>query len=143
VFGPQGPNFVKTMVRLAQERTKLTVVSDQIGGPTSAGFIAETVIALALKYKTEGSLPWGTYHASQQPFISWFELAKFVVRRACELGVLKNAVEVIPVSTSEYPSKALRPKNSRLDSSQLCKLIGIRDPSWRDEIDRVLASSRF
>ena len=138
IFGVHGPNFVKTMVRLARERPQLSVVSDQLGGPTSARFIAERLIALAIKLKIEGALPWGTYHASQQPFVSWFEFAESVVKRAYELGVIVREVEILPISSSEFPVKALRPKNSRLDSSALKKLTAYDDKGWPHDLDRVV-----
>lgn len=142
VFGAHGKNFVKTIVRSARERAQISVVSDQFGGPTSARFNAHILASLAYKFKKEGSLPRGTYHSAQQPFVSWHEFAGIVVKRASELGVIGGDVKILPVSTPEYPTKAVRPLNSRLDSAKLNQLVSLKDIGWYDDLGIVLESLR-
>ncbi|MFX0543674.1 dTDP-4-dehydrorhamnose reductase [Roseovarius sp. S4756] len=132
VFSAHGNNFVKTMLRLSETRDALDIVADQIGGPTPADALAEAciVVASALKEAPEKS---GTYHFSGQPPTSWECFARETFARA------GRAVLVTGIATSSYPTAALRPLNSRLDTSSLTKAFGIHAPDWRAGLDRVLA----
>lgn len=139
IFGVNGANFVKTILRLACERDQLSVVNDQIGGPTSARSIASCMIELARLYNDDGDLSWGTYHFSQLPSVSWYEFAVEIIDRAIELNVLNRRVVVTPVSSSEFPTKAARPKNSRLCVEKINQHISSNALSgWRDDISSVL-----
>ncbi len=126
VFGKGGNNFVKTMLHLGRERDDLSVVSDQIGSPT---YTADLSILLADMIVTDG---YGIYHASNEGFCSWYELARFVIK---ESGG-KASVRAVP--SSGYPSKAKRPMNSRMDKSKLEAMGYRRLPKWQDAVTRYL-----
>ena len=140
VFGLQGNNFVKTMVRLAKDRDRLTVVADQFGGPSSARGIAEALLTIAAQYQSGSKVAWGTYHYCQKPYVSWHEFAQAVVARAIELGLVDHEVEVAPIPSSEFPTPVVRPKNSRLDTNALAAAFGVKDSEWALDVDQVLES---
>lgn len=135
VFSSSGNNFVKTMLRLAQTRDELAVVNDQIGGPTPADNIAEALLVMA-KAMQKGQ-KGGVYHFAGAPDISWAGFAKEVFLQAG-----KN-VSVNDIPTSEYPTLAPRPLNSRLDCSKILKDFGIAAPSWKDGLARVLSDLKL
>jgi dTDP-4-dehydrorhamnose reductase len=139
VFGLQGNNFVKTMVRLAKDRDRLTVVADQFGGPSSALGIAEALLTIAAQYQSGSSIAWGTYHYCQKPYVSWYQFAEAIVARAIEIGLVDHAVEVAPIPSSEFPTPVERPKNSRLDCTRLRQLVGKElSLNWAGDIDPVI-----
>lgn len=124
VFSSHGTNFVKTMLRLGRERDRLTIVADQIGGPTPARAIAAACHRIA-KARTTGEGRPGIYHFSGQPDTNWADFA----REIFALSRVDVAVENIP--TSAYPTPARRPANSRLDCTSLTREFGIAQPDWR------------
>ncbi len=130
VFSAHGNNFVKTMLRLGAERDKLTIVADQIGGPTPAADIADAclTIASALVNGHQG----GTYHFSGAPDVSWADFAREIFQQS-GLGA-----HVVDIPSSEFPTKATRPLNSRLDCSTLEADFGITRPDWRAGLRDVL-----
>lgn len=138
VFGSHGNNFVKTMLRLARERDELSVVDDQLGCPTSANSIAAALWSLSASYLAQGSLPWGIYHFSGQPACSWHEFAMEIFRQTVELGLLRHAPRVRPITTAEYPTPAIRPAWSVLDCSKIHDLLGIAQPEWRRDLGQAL-----
>ncbi len=133
VFSAQGSNFLKSMLRLSDTRAHLTIVADQIGGPTPANAIAAAcmTIAKALQTAPEKS---GTYHFSGAPDTSWAGFARMIFDSAGR-DIL---VEDIP--TSAYPTPATRPLNSRLDCASLEAQFGIRQPDWRAATQQILDS---
>ena len=138
VFGVQGNNFVKTMVRLAKDRDRLTVVADQFGGPSSARGIAEALLTIAAQYQSGSSIAWGTYHYCQKPYVSWHQFAEAIVARAIEKGLVDHAVELVPIPSSEFPTPVLRPKNSRLCTDKICKSLCVNQSDWDSDLDIVL-----
>ena len=139
VFGIQGHNFVKTMVRLAKNRDRLTVVADQFGGPSSARGIAEALLTIAAQYERTGSVAWGTYHYCQRPYVSWHQFAQVIIERATQMGLVDHPVEVAPIPSSEFPTPVKRPANSRLDTSKFeCELM-MSIPSWVEDSFLVLS----
>lgn len=140
VFGHHGNNFVKTMVRLAKDRDRLTVVADQFGGPSSARGIAKAVLTIAAQYRGGSSIAWGTYHYCQKPYVSWHQFAETIVARAIEIGLVDHEVEVVPIASSEFPTPVVRPENSRLDTTALIFTFGIVDTEWAEDVDNVLES---
>ena len=138
VFSAHGNNFVKTILRLAATRPALRVVADQHGGPTPAADIARALLLLARRYETDGPLPWGTYHYSGAPATSWHGFASAIVTRAAQLGMIAAAPEVAAITTAEYPLPAPRPANSVFDCSRAAKLLGLKQPEWRQGLDDVL-----
>lgn len=131
VFSAHGSNFVKTMVRLGQSRDQLSVVSDQVGGPTSARAIANACVEIATQLRTSPAKS-GIYHFSGAPDVSWAELAQQIFERA------SLNVKVTGIPTAEYPTPAARPLNSRLDCADTQRVFGIERPDWRAELDSVL-----
>lgn len=138
VFGDHGNNFVKTIVRLAKDRNRLTVVADQVGGPSSARGIGNTLLTIATQYEKTGSIEWGTYHYCQKPYVSWHQFAQTIIERATKMGLVDHPVEVTPIPSMEFPTSASRPANSRLDTSKLTRHFAIATEDWLDDVDRVL-----
>ncbi|MFN7004393.1 MAG: dTDP-4-dehydrorhamnose reductase [Roseinatronobacter sp.] len=130
VFSAHGNNFVKTMLRLGAEREKLTVVADQIGGPTSARAIAEACLHIAQALQDDPGLS-GTYHFSGAPATSWAGFARAIM---AEAG-LSCAIEDIP--SSAYPTPARRPSNSRLECSSLSNF-GLSQPDWQADLAQTI-----
>lgn len=126
VFGKNGKNFVKTMLKLAETHDKLTVVNDQFGSPTYTYDLARLLVDMIQTDK------YGIYHAANEGICTWYEFACEIFRQA---GV---KIEVTPVPASEYPAKAKRPENSRLDKSKLTENGFERLPSWQDALGRYL-----
>ena len=134
LFSKDGKNFVNTILRLAKDRNELKVVNDQYGGPTNAECIAEVLLQLTTGHKDQ----WGTYHYSDQPFVSWFEFAKKIVEKGVKGGVLSKAPVIKPCGSDEFPVKAKRPKNSRLSNDNLARLLGISACNWGEKISLFL-----
>lgn len=126
VFGKNGKNFVKTMLKLAETHDKLTVVNDQFGSPTYTYDLARLLVDMIQTDK------YGIYHATNEGICTWYEFACEIFRQA---GV---KIEVTPVPASEYPAKAKRPENSRLDKSKLTENGFERLPSWQDALRRYI-----
>ncbi|WP_427913617.1 dTDP-4-dehydrorhamnose reductase [Ramlibacter sp. MMS24-I3-19] len=140
VYGARGGNFAKTMMRLAKQRERLTVVADQIGAPTGADLLADLTAHLVRAESGNAALR-GTYHAAASGQVSWQDYAKFVLQRAQAAGVaLKAGPDAVdPVSTSNYPTPARRPLNSRLDTTKLRQATGLVLPTWQSGVARMLA----
>jgi dTDP-4-dehydrorhamnose reductase len=149
VFGQQGGNFVCTMLRLAAERDALTVVADQVGGPTSAESIARALLQLAESamanwHPVRGAaapFPWGTYHFQGQPVVSWHGFAGEIMRQAASLQLLEKAPVVSAISTAEFPTPARRPANSRLDCTSAEVELGLELPAWREDLREFLLAA--
>ena len=136
VFSEHGKNFVKTLLQLSSTRDSLNIVNDQIGGPTPATDVARACLKLAeqlIKYPEKT----GTYHLSGMPEISWCGFAKLIFDQA------KCNTKVNPIHTSEYPTPAKRPLNSRLDCSNIKKAFNIDRPKWRDALRDILTKSEI
>lgn len=131
VVSAHGNNFVKTMLRLGAERDALTVVADQIGGPTGAREIARACHAIADALIDDPGKT-GTYHFSGAPDCSWADFARAIF----DTAGIDCAVTDIP--TSDYPTPAKRPLNSRLDCTSNQQTFGIARPDWRDTLDHIL-----
>jgi dTDP-4-dehydrorhamnose reductase len=139
IHATRGNNFAKTMLRLAGERDRLTVVDDQIGSPTGADLIAD-VTAHALRQALSDASICGTYHLAARGETSWFGYARFVLDTARELSANRplKVQELVPIPTSAYPTAAQRPLNSRLDTRRLCASFGLTLPDWRPGVRRML-----
>ena len=131
VFSVHGNNFVKTMRRLGAERDRLTIVADQIGGPTAAADIAAAVLEMARQMQTAPS-KGGIYHLAGAPDVSWADFAREIFAQSG----LPPAVEGIP--TSAYPTPAKRPANSRLDCAAITRDFSIPRPDWRRSLAAVI-----
>ncbi|WP_103257221.1 dTDP-4-dehydrorhamnose reductase [Tabrizicola aquatica] len=131
VVSAHGANFVKTMLRLSETRDRLTVVADQIGGPTPAAAIAAALLDMA-RHLAADPAKSGTYHLSGAPDTSWADFAREIFRQAGR----STAVEDIP--SSAYPTPAQRPLNSRLDCTSLATTFGIARPDWRQGLAAIM-----
>ncbi len=138
VFGENGNNFVKTMLKLAKDRDQLSVVSDQSGRPTYAGHIVNVLLFFVEKYNKDGIIPYGIYHCSSSGETSWYEFAQAVFEQAYIAGVIAKKPQVSPIPSSAYPTPAPRPMYSTLDTSKLESTIGQALPSWREGLSRFM-----
>ena len=138
VFGAQGNNFVKTMLRLGRDRDQLAVVADQRGCPTSAGSIADALWALARVFQREGTLKWGVYHYSGAPACSWFDFASEIFSQARILGLLEKTPSLMAITTAEFATPARRPAWSVLDCSDIEQDYGVSPQNWKHELHLVL-----
>jgi len=142
VVGAHGGNFAKTMLRLAGERERLTVVADQFGAPTSAALLADLAAHLVRRYACAGGagFPYGTYHVAASGETSWHGYAQFVIGEALAAGkALKATVDaVVPLTTEQYPTPAKRPLNSRLDTTRFRTTFDLRLPPWQEGVRHVL-----
>lgn len=139
VFAARGRNFARTMLRLAQERDRLTVIDDQTGAPTGADLLAD-VTAHAIRTAMHRKEVAGLYHLVAAGETSWFGYARFVLDFARETGLqLKvDPEEILPVPSSAFPSPAQRPKNSRLNTAKLQTTFDLRMPPWQTGVVRML-----
>lgn len=139
VYAARGGNFAKTMLRLGKEREALTVVNDQHGAPTAAELIAD-VTAHAVRQFSNNSALAGVYHLVASGETTWYGYARHVLACARKLGVaLKVAPEAIaPVATSCFPTPALRPSNSLLDTYRIQNAFNVYLPDWRLGVTRML-----
>lgn len=137
VYGTEGGNFAKTMLRLAQEREKMAVINDQFGAPTGAALLAD-ITALCLQRDQHLS---GIYHLAAAGETTWHAYAKYVLQQAQSLKPsLKYTVkEVAAVATTEFPTPAARPLNSRLNCSQLENALQLKLPAWQTGVDAMLS----
>ena len=143
VYAARGGNFAKTMLRLARERERLTVIDDQWGAPTGAELIAD-VTAHAIRQVLQRPAGQydeaGIYHLAASGEASWNFYAKHVLAQAAQLqpAIELVAKEVTPVPTSAFPTPARRPHNSRLNTEKLQNNFGLRLPPWQQGVDRML-----
>jgi len=136
VISAQRNNFLKTMLRLAGERPELRVVADQHGCPTAAGDIAAVLRTIALAHLADAGAPCGTYHFVNAGSTTWHGLAKTIMATSAAHG--GPNVPVIPIGSSEFPQKARRPANSRLDTSLLARDFGITPRPWQTVVDEIV-----
>ena len=127
VFGVNGKNFIKTMLRLGKEKGAVTVVNDQIGSPTYTYDLARLLVDMIQTDK------YGRYHATNEGLCSWYEFACEIFRQA---GM--DEVKVTPVDSSGFPAKAKRPSNSRMSKEKLTENGFERLPSWQNALERYL-----
>ena len=139
VYAARGGNFAKTMLRIAKERDKLTVIDDQFGAPTGAELLAD-ITAHAIRATLQDPSKAGLYHAVAGGVTTWHGYARFVIEQAKAAGVeLKAGPEAVePVPTTAFPTPAKRPHNSRLDTSRLQSTFGLVLPEWQSGVARML-----
>jgi dTDP-4-dehydrorhamnose reductase len=138
VCSPDGNNFVKTMLRLASTRDEVGVVADQRGAPTFAADLAEAVRAMApaLLAAPAGDERFGVFHLTGAPHASWHDFAAAIFAGAAARG---HKVPVLKaIATSDYPTRAQRPEDGRLDCSRIGRVHGIVAPDWRRSLDNTL-----
>ena len=145
VYAAEGKNFLGTIARFARDRSELRIVADQIGAPTSAALIGDVVAGLLLQ-GTEGlrelcARAGGLVHLAASGETSWHGFAAAIVTGLKARGVALAAERIVPIATEDYPTKARRPRNSRLDMTRLRSIFGISPPPWQTalspELDRL------
>ena len=132
VVSSHGYNFIKTMLRLGSERDRLTIVADQIGGPTPAAALADACLSIAQALVRDPAKS-GTYHVSGGPDVSWADFAREIFAQS---GI---ECEVADIPTADYPTPARRPLNSRLDNVMTETVFGLARPDWRKGLADILA----
>lgn len=137
VYGSKGNNFAKTMLRLATDRKTLDVIDDQVGAPTSAALLADCT-AHALRQAVNDSNVAGLYHLAASGQTTWYNYAKFVIEQVQSSGRELAVTEINPISTSEYPTPAKRPHNSKLNTDKFCTTFGLTLPEWQQGVNRML-----
>ncbi|PWE40463.1 dTDP-4-dehydrorhamnose reductase [Pseudomonas prosekii] len=137
VYSTHGRNFLLTMQRLLQEKPEMRIVADQIGAPTWAGTIARSTLALIERWQAGNAGAWGTYHLTAQGETSWFGFAQAIGEALREQG--KPCANLLPIPSSDYPTPAARPLNSRLDCSRLQREWGVSQADWQTALRECLA----
>jgi dTDP-4-dehydrorhamnose reductase len=142
VFAPVGKNFLRTMLALGADRPELRVVADQWGSPTAAPDLAHAIAAILVRIREHG---WrddfaGTYHATGGGFTNWHGFAEAIFAEAAQHGGPRPKVH--PITTTDYPTKANRPADGRLDNGKLLRTFGVALPPWEAGLARVMAALR-
>jgi dTDP-4-dehydrorhamnose reductase len=138
LYGVDGRNFVKTMLRLSQEKEIISVVADQCGCPTSAFDLAGAIWMLARQFANTGKLAWGTYHYCGRGQTTWHGFTQTILEMAAVHLPVKTTM-VKPVTTAQYPTPAARPAYSVLDCNLIAQRFGIKPPPWQESLLRVIA----
>lgn len=138
VYAPQGKNFLNTMLRLGAEREELRVVSDQIGAPTYSSHLAQATLDMLDGALEFDAFPSGIYHVCNSGETNWNEFAREIFAEARKRGAALKVRDVHGIKTSEYPTPAPRPLNSRLSTLKLLDTFGIKLPSWREGLTECL-----
>ncbi|TXI19309.1 MAG: dTDP-4-dehydrorhamnose reductase [Nitrosomonas sp.] len=139
VYATHGNNFIKSILRLAQQRDKLTVVDDQIGSPTGAELVADVTanILYSLRYQPKVN---GIYHLVARGYISWYQFAKFIIEHArhAEFTLKTQLDTLLPIASADFPLPAKRPLNSRLNTCKLENQFGLNLPVWQAGVSRTI-----
>ena len=130
LYGTSGANFVRTMLRLFQERDTVRVVSDQWGSPTYAKDLADAILQVI----RSNSSRYGIYHYTNAGRASWYEFARKIYRQARRIGFVQRDVEIVPIPTAEYPTPAPRPKYSYLSKEKIKTNFGLTIRSWQEAL---------
>ncbi len=139
VYGAEGNNFLRTMLRLGAQRPELRIVSDQVGSPTAAKEIASaTLRVLEQARANHAALPSGIFHMTASGSTSWFGFAEQIFA----LAELETKPVLVPIATSEYPTPARRPQNSVLSNDRFAKTFGFRLAEWQQPLREVMTAMR-
>ena len=150
VFSATGQNFVNSMMRLAESQKALNVVSDQIGGPTYADDLASTLFKICCHLDVEklgiayaanfsrNKNKWGIYHYQGMPHVSWFDFAKHIFQSAQKKSIIQHVPKLAPVKSTDYPTAAKRPLNSKLDVTKISTEFAIEPSDWQSGLEDVL-----
>lgn len=141
VYGARGANFLLTMRRLMRERPELKIVADQIGAPTWCRSIADATAQVLAQVNSnlvgaDKPQPWGVYHLTNGGETSWHGFAQAIL----DLDAPDSAVRLLPIPSSDYPTPAKRPLNSRLNNDKLDRVFGVRLPDWQQALRMCMAA---
>jgi dTDP-4-dehydrorhamnose reductase len=138
LYSPYGRNFVRTILRLAAERNRVTIVADQRGCPTAARDLAQACLLIALRCAAAPERgPYGLYHFAGAGETTWFEFAQAIVKVA--QPQLPHTIEVVPIRTLDYPTAATRPADTRLDCKAVFHDFGVKPRPWRQMLEETLS----
>lgn len=138
VYSPFGRNFVKTILGHAGKGTDLRVVNDQVGSPTYAPHLVDAILRVAQQLDpTSDAGPWGIYHAAGSGAASWYDVAREILDASQSLG--GPVTSLTAIGSDGYPTRAARPKNSRLDCARLNAVFGVTQPDWREGVRACVA----
>jgi dTDP-4-dehydrorhamnose reductase len=135
LYGPSGNNFVRTMLRLFQERDEVRIVTDQWGSPTLAGDLADVIVHIVRQKKVS----YGIFHFANEGKTNWFGFASLILESARRHGLVHKEVRLIPIKAAEYPSKVVRPTNSYLSKEKIKATLGIHVRSWQEALESFMA----
>jgi dTDP-4-dehydrorhamnose reductase len=130
IFSEFGNNFAKTMLKLSHLE-HLSIVADQVGGPTNANDIAQVLVTICDEIISNKDVNWGIYHYSGEPHCSWFDFAQQIFITAKEEGIINQSPNLNAIPTTQYPTPAKRPKNSRLDNSKIKSAFAVQPSDWQ------------
>ena len=147
IYAAGGNNFLRTIARLARERVELTIVADQIGAPTSAALVGDILVQIVRKnlggLDAAFAAAGNTLHVAADGHTSWHGFASAIIAGLRRLNVALPVERIVPIATKDYPTKAVRPLNSRLDLTRLRDSFGISPPPWdtllEPELDALIA----
>lgn len=139
VFSEYGNNFVKTMLRLAESKSELSIVSDQLGGPTYAGDLAAAITKIVERVSASQITPWGIYHYCGLPYVNWFEFADAIFQASIEQQVIPHAPVLRSIKSESYPTPAKRPAFSKLDCSKIASVFDISPSDWQSALNNLTA----
>lgn len=137
VFAEHGNNFVKTMLRLAQSRSELGVVADQIGGPTYAGDIADAIISIVGQLNPASDNRFGLYHYSGTPYVNWHQFACSIFDQAVQQQLIAHAPKVNAITTAQYPTPAKRPAFSMLNCTKIEQAFSVSQSNWQTALNNL------
>ncbi|MBK6617706.1 MAG: dTDP-4-dehydrorhamnose reductase [Nitrosomonas sp.] len=139
VYGAMGQNFAKTILRLAQERDQLTIINDQFGAPTGAELLADITARIIPQLMINPELS-GKYHVSAQGEATWYTYAKLILdfAREKQVAIKAGSDNIVPVATKDFATAAIRPLNSRLDTSRFRNVFQLNLPPWQTGVIRML-----
>lgn len=138
VYDAAGKNFFSTMLRLGAEREELKVVADQIGAPSYAPHLAAYTLKALEAARQQSEFPSGIYHFCHGGQASWHGFAEAIFAAARLAGIALKVQNVLPIGTSDYPTPAKRPHNSRLDCTKLARVLGVKLPDWREGLQACM-----
>ena len=141
VFGSHGNNFLKTILRLISDKESLNIVSDQKGSPASTSMLADVTFKIIDSiFKNKNFNDYGTYHVTNEGETNWYQYASLIASEATQLGlkIKCETYHIHSILTSEYPTAARRPLNSRLNTDKLKKTFMLELPHWESEVKKVL-----
>lgn len=141
VFGEHGNNFVKTMLRLAEQRDELSIVDDQFGAPTSANAISACLLDILDNDQFhQTQCPWGVYNLQSDPGVTWYGFAQEIFHQAQHLGLIHKSMKLNPIPSSEFPTPVKRPANSKLNGAKLQQNFEILPANWPSDLSEMLKS---
>ncbi len=140
VFGVYGNNFVKTILNLASSKEELKIVADQWGRPTPARDIARVLLKIVEKINQSAFRDWGIYHYAGEDITNWYEFSRVFIDMAREKGIHLTVTQLTPIKSEEYITKAVRPKNSVLDTTKIEEKLNISCHNWQDYLPEVIDS---